>query len=54
MTNHALGGAAAQRIQGIAMAGGGHADEIDLEFDGSVHDRLRDMAVSKNHGRQRA
>ena len=35
------------------MAGGGHADEIDVEFDGRIDDRVHDVARPQNNRRQR-
>src|SRR6516164_7899904 len=54
VADDALGRAAAQHVQRIAMTRGGHADEIDLELDGRINDRLHDIAVSKDHRRPRA
>ena len=42
--DHPLGGAAAQSVEHTMMPGGGHADEIDVEFDGRIDDRVHDVA----------
>src|SRR5271166_749420 len=45
----ALSRAAAEYIQDVAMACGGHANEIDLELDGHVDDRVHDVARPQHH-----
>jgi hypothetical protein len=44
MPNYALRRAAAEDIQDVVMACGRHTNEIDLELDGHVDDRVRDVA----------
>ena len=47
--NYALRRAAAEYIQNVAMACSRHTDEIDLELDGDVDDRVQDVARSNHH-----
>src|SRR5262249_45826668 len=54
MADHALGGAAAQRIENAGMSRRRHADEVDVELGGGGPDRLHDVAGSKDDRRQGA
>ena len=45
MPDDALGGAAAQGIENAVMPRRRHADQVGVEFDGRVDDRLHDAAT---------
>src|SRR5262249_11022118 len=48
----AVGGAAARRGGNAGMPRRRHADEVDVEFDGGVHNRFHDVAGSKDDPRE--
>ncbi len=54
MTDHALGRAAAQRVEDAVVSRRRHGDGVDVKFDGGVHDRFHDVAGSKDHRQQGA
>ena len=49
MAEHALGRAAAEDIQDVAVTCRGHADQIDVELDGHVDDRACDITRTQHH-----
>ena len=54
MADHALGRAAAQRIEDAVVSRRRHGNGVDIEFDGGVHDRLHDVAGAKDDRQQGA
>ena len=54
MADDTLGCTAAQCIKDAMMAGGGHTYEVNVKFDGNVHNRFYDVTISKHDRRQRS
>jgi len=52
VADDALGGAAAQRIKHAVVPRRRHGDQVGIEFDGRVHDRLHDVTGANDHGWQ--
>src|SRR5262249_3922187 len=49
VADDALGGAAAQCVENAVMPRRRHADQIAVEFDGRLHDRLYDRTGANDH-----
>src|SRR3954469_6990514 len=52
MTDHALGGASAEHIEHAVMTRRRNSDQVDVELDGGVHDRIHDVARPQNDRRK--